>query len=129
MNFLLDTCTLLWFIGEYEKLSPDAILILEDSSNAVFLSYASIWEIAIKFSAGRLEIFQPSFSQFVSEEVEGYDFQRLPIDIQHIQQVAELPFHHRDPFDRLIIAQSMVEDIPIITSDGAFDHYPIARIW
>lgn len=128
MNFLLDTCTLLWFIGEYEKLSPDAISILEDSSNAVFLSYASIWEIAIKCSAGRLEILQPSFSQFVSEEVEGYDFQRLPMDIQHIQQVAELPFHHRDPFDRLLIAQSLVEKIPIITSDAAFDHYPIARI-
>ncbi|MCY3779211.1 MAG: type II toxin-antitoxin system VapC family toxin [Chloroflexi bacterium] len=129
MNFLLDTCTLLWFIGEYEKLSSNAISILEDGSNAVFLSYASIWEIAIKFSAGRLEIFQPSFSQFISQEVEGYDFQKLPIDIPHLQQVAELPFHHRDPFDRLIIAQSLVEDLPIITSDRAFDSYEIQRLW
>ena len=129
MSFLLDTCTLLWFIGEYEKLSPTAKSILENSNNAVLVSYASIWEIAIKFSAGRLEIFQPSFSQFVSQEVEGYDFQRLPIDIQHIQQVAVLPRHHGDPFDRLLIAQSMVENIPIITSDAAFDHYPIVRIW
>ncbi len=129
MSFLLDTCTVLWFIGEYEKLSPKAKFILDDSSNAVFLSFASIWEIAIKFSAGRLEIFQPSFSRFVSQELEGYDFQKLPIDMPHLQQVAGLPFHHRDPFDRLLIAQSMVEDLPVITSDAAFDQYPISRIW
>ena len=103
--------------------------LLQDSRNALFLSVASIWEVAIKANLGRgLELNDP-FAEFIDEQLSGNSFVLLNIRIAHLKSVAVLPTYHRDPFDRMIIAQSLVENIPIITSDRVFDNYPVQRVW
>ena len=129
MNYLLDTAAYLWFVTDSTKLSDNARECLEDSSSEVYLSLASIWELAIKSSLDRgLDLPRP-FHQFVDEELEADRFRILNISVAHLKLVASLPYIHRDPFDRLLIAQSLVEDLPIITSDRAFDSSPVQRIW
>ena len=129
MTFLLDTSSFLWFIYEERRLSDTAFALLEDSGNTVYLSLACIWELAIKVNLGRgLRLRQP-FSEFIDYQLDANRFQLHDIKIPLLKRVAKLPLHHRDPFDRLLIAQSMVEDLPVITSDAAFDQYPIERIW
>jgi len=129
MSYLLDTSSFLWFIYEERRLSLAAMTLLEDSGNAIYLSLASIWEIAIKANLGRgLELRQP-FDEFIDYQLNTNLFQVLNINIFHLKLVADLPLNPRDPFDRLLIAQSMVEDIPVITNDAAFDQYPVSRIW
>lgn len=129
MNYLLDTSSFLWFVYDDKRLSAAAVELLEDSSNAIYLSLASIWEIAIKVNLGRgLELRQP-FPQFIDDQLNRNRFQLLNINISHLKRVADLPLVHRDPFDRLIIAQSQVEGLPVISNDAAFDNYPIQRIW
>ena len=129
MTFLLDTSSFLWFIYEESRLSDTAYSLLEDSGNAIYLSLASVWEIAIKANLGRgLRLRQP-FAEFIDYQLDVNRFQLLDIKIPHLKRVADLRHHHRDPFDRLLIAQSLVENIPVITSDAAFDHYPVERIW
>ncbi len=129
MSFLLDTSSFLWFIYEERRLSLAAMTLLEDSGNAIYLSLASIWEIAIKANLGRgLELRQP-FAEFIDYQLNTNRFQVLNINISHLKQVADLPLIHRDPFDRLLIAQSLAENLPIITNDRAFDAYQIQRVW
>ena len=129
MTYLLDTSSFLWFINEERRLSYAAMSLLEDSSNAMYLSLASIWEIAIKANLGRgLELRQP-FAEFIDYQLTTNRFQVLNINVSHLKHVADLPLIHRDPFDRLLIAQSMVEDLPIITNNRAFDAYQIQRVW
>ena len=129
MSYLLDTSAFLWFVAGDRKLSTQARRILEESSDDFYLSLASIWELAIKHNLGRgLELPRP-FPQFVDIELQAERIQILNIELAHLKFVANLPLHHRDPFDRLLIAQSQVENIPVITSDAAFDHYPIKRVW
>ena len=129
MIYLLDTSSFLWFVYDNDRLSAVAAELLEDTGNAFFLSLASIWEIAIKANLGRgLEIRQP-FSDFIDEQLNINDFQSLNINISHLKLVADLPLFHRDPFDRMIIAQSLAEGLPVIASDHAFDHYPVQRVW
>ena len=114
MNYLLDTSSFLWFVYADKRLSAAAVELLEDSSNAIYLSLASIWEIAIKVNLGRgLELRQP-FPQFIDDQLNRNRFQLLNINISHLKRVADLPLVHRDPFDRLIIAQSQVEGLPVI---------------
>ncbi len=129
MNYLLDTCTLLWFIDDNFRLSNRAKSIIESPDSLIYLSLACIWELAIKSGSGKLELVEPPFSRFVTEELGAYRFKYLQIEFSHLLQVAELPSHHRDPFDRLIIAQSLVENIPIITTDEKFDDYQVRRVW
>ena len=129
MRFLLDTSTYLWFVTVDERLNDNTRKLLEYSEHEVFLSLASIWEMAIKSTLGRgLELPSP-FHQFVDDEIERDRFRTLNITVSHLKRVAELPLIHRDPFDRLLIAQSLVEELPIITSDGMFDAYAIQRVW
>ena len=129
MSYLLDTSSFLWFVDDDKRLSAVAAEILEDSGNAIYLSLASIWELAIKVNLGRgLQLRHP-FPEFIDSQLNTNRFQLLNINISHLKRVAELPLMHRDPFDRLLIAQSQAEDLPIITSDSAFDSYPIQRIW
>jgi len=92
------------------------------------LSLVSIWEVAIKFNMGKLDLPLP-FDEFVDTTIHSYSLRLLNIQIPHLRRVARMPLLHRDPFDRLIIAQSQVENIPVITSDAAFDQYPIQRVW
>ncbi|MCY3915543.1 MAG: type II toxin-antitoxin system VapC family toxin [Chloroflexi bacterium] len=129
MSYLLDTSAFLWFVTGDRKLSTLARRVLEESSDDFYLSLASIWELAIKSNLGRgLELPRP-FVEFVDIELQAERIQILNIELSHLKQVADLPYHHRDPFDRLLIAQSQVENIPVLTSDVAFDSYEIQRLW
>ncbi len=128
MGYLLDTSSFLWFVSDHSRLSAIARRHLEDSGNSVHLSLASVWEIAIKSILGKLELPLP-FDEFIDITILGYSLSVLAIEMEHLRQVAAMPLLHRDPFDRLLIAQSLVEDLPIITSDRAFDSSPVQRIW
>ena len=128
MRILLDTHTFLWFIGGDSRLHKEARRRIEDLENKRFLSTASLWEIAIKASLGKLRLGM-SVTELVHNQVEGNAIDVLGITAAHLDSLARLPFHHRDPFDRLIIAQSLVEEIPVLGKDAAFDLYPIQRLW
>ena len=128
MRLLLDTHSFLWFVGGDSSLSVAARLLIEDVDNSVLLSAASVWEIAIKVSLGKLHLEQP-FDVLIPQQLLANHIELLGITLQHAAIVARLPFHHRDPFDRLLIAQAIVEQIPVITRDPAFDAYPVQRLW
>jgi PIN domain nuclease of toxin-antitoxin system len=128
MRLLLDTHTLLWFIDGSTRLSPRARALIEDEANDIYLSVVSLWEIAIKISLGKLRLTQP-FELLVPQQLGLNAITLLDISINHASHVITLPFHHRDPFDRLLIAQAQVEQMPIVGNDPAFDPYPITRMW
>ena len=128
MRLLLDTHTFLWFIGGDAALSPYARQLIEDSTNERLQSLASLWEMAIKVSLGRLTVPLP-FATLVEEHVYGNAIELFGIAPRHLDVLRTLPFGHRDPFDRLIIAQGQAEDIPIVSRDSAFDDYDIRRLW
>jgi PIN domain nuclease of toxin-antitoxin system len=128
MKYLLDTCTFIWFVSNSTELSLTAKNIIEDEHSEVFLSIISIWEMSVKNSIGKL-IFTKPFEEFIENQITLNEIEILELSIEHIFKVNILPFHHKDPFDRLIIAQSMVENLPIISSDLEFDKYTIKKIW
>lgn len=128
MNILLDTHTFIWFIENHQSLDRHARAVIEDSRSTVFLSIASVWEMAIKVSLNKLHLTEP-FQSFIPAQLIQNDITLLGITIAHALSVATLPLHHRDPFDRLLIAQSIVEQIPLVSADAIFDAYPIKRIW
>lgn len=127
MKLLLDTHTFLWFVNDNPKLSNHLKDLIEDTNNTSYLSVASLWEMSIKFNLGKLTL-DPNYEEFVEREVTTSTIQLLNIELEHLRINSTLPFHHRDPFDRLIIAQSIVEDIPIVSVDSAFDKYSVALI-
>ena len=129
MRYLLDTSVFLWYVSEHPKLGSHLISIIGDRRNTVHLSIVSIWEAAIKFNVGKLDLVTPPFSAWIDRELAANSFDLLEITIPHLKQYADLPLHHRDPFDRLLIAQSIVEDIPVLSGDASFDHYPVQRVW
>jgi PIN domain nuclease of toxin-antitoxin system len=128
MRLLLDTHTFIWYVTDNPRLSAHVKLLIEDENNEKLVNIASIWEMAIKHSIGRLNFSLP-FMEFVGQQLTVSNIGLLEINLQHIEVVASLPLHHRDPFDRLIIAQSMAEQIPILSVDAIFDAYAIARLW
>ena len=128
MKLLLDTHSFLWFIGGHSNLSPTARTLIEGTDNQPLLSKASLWEMAIKVSLGKLT-FAQSFERLIPQQIELNGIELLTIEMEHLAVVAQLPFHHRDPFDRLLIAQAKVEQIPIVGADSQFDAYAIERLW
>lgn len=128
MTHLLDTHTFLWFIGGNDQLSSHARTLIEDQNNDRLLSVASLWEMTIKVSIGKLEVPLP-FTRLVREHVTGNDIDVLPIEPEHLDQQRTMPFHHRDPFDRLILAQALAEELPVISRDDAFSDYPVRVRW
>lgn len=128
MNLLLDTHTFLWFVNDNDNLSEKAKSVIEDAESEVYLSIASIWEMAIKVSLGKLEIQDP-FGDFIQKQIQLNQFTVLNITPSHAAVVASLPFHHRDPFDRMLIAQAKSLQIPLISRDEVFDTYGIGRLW
>jgi len=127
MRLLLDTHTFLWFIGNDPRLSPRAKALLESNAD-LLLSVGSLREIAIKISIGKFRLAQP-FDIFVAQQLADNKIELLPISLAHLGVVSAMSFHHRDPFDRLLIAQAMIEQLPIVSADKAFDAYSVARLW
>ncbi len=128
MNLLLDTHAFLWFITNDSKLSAASLALIQAPANRRLLSLASVWEMAIKLSLGKLTLTQP-FAQFIPEQLRLNRIELLPIQFAHAATVATMPFHHRDPFDRLMAAQCQVEGLPIVSHDQAFDAYSVQRLW
>lgn len=128
MNILLDTHTLLWFVAGDSKLSNTAREAIESADNSALVSVASLWEMGIKISLGKLDIGMP-FNEFVRDEVTGNGMDLLGITASHVARIIQMPFHHRDPFDRLLIAQAEEEGIPIVGRDHAFSAYGATLIW
>ncbi len=128
MKLLLDTHAFLWFVLNDPSLSPIARDLIIDPLNEIFLSPATHWEIAIKISIGKYQLPGP-FESWINTQIQVNDFQILPIEVTHTALVTTLPFHHKDPFDRLLISQSLVEKISIISTDGIFDSYGVSRLW
>jgi PIN domain nuclease of toxin-antitoxin system len=128
VNLLLDTHSLLWFLNEDPQLVPNAKALIEDSSNRKFLSIASCWEIAIKIGLNKLDLGEP-VSTFLPRELLVNKFDLLHIELVHALHVEKLPRHHRDPFDRLLVSQSIIEKIAIVSSDEKFDSYGVVRLW
>jgi len=128
MNYLLDTHTLLWITANDSKLSEKAKELYLNDENEILLSMASIWELAIKSSIKKIS-FETSLEDYIEEHVRNNNIKILGIEISHVIRVEKLAFHHRDPFDRLIIAQAIEEKLPIISNDNIFDKYDIQRQW
>ncbi|MEH1932205.1 MAG: type II toxin-antitoxin system VapC family toxin [Nostoc sp.] len=126
MRQLLDTHTFIWFVMGDSRISVSLKSQIENNDN--LLSIASVWEMAIKSRIGKLS-FGMTFDEFIQQQIIRNSIEFLPITIDHITVVATLPLHHRDPFDRILIAQSVVENLPILSADKIFDTYPIRRIW
>ena len=126
MTVLLDTNAFLWWVADAPRLSRRARKAIEGSQ--CLLSIASCWEMAIKASLGHLEMPSP-LDRFLQQQIEVNGFQLLPVSLEHTAGVSELPFHHRDPFDRLIAAQARHEEIAVVTSDAVFGSYGVKRIW
>jgi PIN domain nuclease of toxin-antitoxin system len=128
MRLLLDTHAFLWFIQGSQNLSATARNLIEDQENEKLLSIASLWEISIKVSIGKLDVGM-AIAQLVSREVYGNGFEVLAIQANHLDELTKLVFHHKDPFDRLIIAQALAERMPVVTRDEAFGRYPVSLLW
>jgi PIN domain nuclease of toxin-antitoxin system len=128
MNVLLDTRAFLWWVDDNSKLSPRAREIISDAGNALFLSAASGWEIAIKARLGKLTL-PDDLERFIADQLVTNAFSSLPIQLSHALHVYTLPAHHRDPFDRILVAQSQLEDMPILTADPQIAQYPVQVIW
>jgi PIN domain nuclease of toxin-antitoxin system len=127
MKALLDTHTFLWAIAEEGKLSRRAQQIYT-GSNDLWLSVASLWEILIKVQAGKLPLPVPA-GPYVVKHLAANHIEVLPINLDHVLRLEALPVYHRDPFDRILIAQSLEEKLPLITADPVFERYPIQAIW
>lgn len=127
MDYLLDTHTFLWFINGDNRLSTSARKAIENSETLKYLSAASFWEMAIKYSIGKLELDMP-FTDLKRHVIDN-GFESLPTTFEHANQLTELTFHHRDPFDRMIIAQAMTEHLIIITKDSIFKKYYKEILW
>lgn len=126
-NYLLDTHTLLWYFGGDVELPVPARLAISDAANTIFISIASLWEIAIKHNLGKLELPRPFDDLDMSIRQDGFEI--LPVRFDELKMVARFPFHHKDPFDRLLIAQSLSNGYPVIGRDEIFDIYGVQRFW
>ena len=127
-RLLLDTHAFLWWVDDAPELSAAARRAIGDVSNECCLSVASCWEMAIKASLGKLRLAK-TVERFVSEQVTANGFTLLNIELRHTAKVEKLPFHHRDPFDRLLIAQAMMEKLSIVSADSIFSDYGVKVIW
>ena len=128
MRLLLDTHSFLWFIAGHQNLSERARNIILDSDNNVLLSIASLWEITIKYGLKKLTLAEP-FDVLIPEQITRNEFEILPIELSHLGELLKLEPHHRDPFDRMLIAQAIIENLTVITNDSAFKKYPVITDW
>lgn len=128
MRLLLDTHVFLWWVGASPELSPAARRAIARPGNECFLSIASCWEMAIKASLGKLRLSE-TVERFVPEQLALNDFRLLPLEFHHVARTETLPFHHRDPFDRLLVAQAMAEKMVLVTADSMAAAYDVKCLW
>lgn len=127
MNYLLDTHTLIWFLEDNKILPSRTRDVIEDNDNTILVSIVALWEIAIKASLGKLTLSQSLEDIIIELDSLGIDL--LPIGIEAVKQVRKIPFHHRDPFDRVMICQGQVNNYTIIIRDPAFGEYAVKIYW
>ena len=128
MRLIINTHAFLWCTVKDERLSQKVIDAVEDIDNEIYLSVASVWEMVIKYQLGKLIL--PSVPDiFIAGQVEINEFEILPVNLYHALEIGNLPFHHKDPFDRMLIAQSKIENMPVISSDGRLKDYGIEIFW
>jgi PIN domain nuclease of toxin-antitoxin system len=125
MTILLDTHIFLWAINEDPKMTKRQREIFRDTNKTLYLSMASVWEVFLKASTGKLALKGGEPETFVRQQMELNRIQLLPIRLEHTAQVVRLPWHHKDPFDRLLIAQSQLEKLPLLTADRWFAAYEV----
>ena len=128
MRLLLDTHTLFWSVEAPPKLSAAAMAVIQDPANDRLLSAATIWELAIKVGLGKITLSIP-YRQWMATAITDLKLSILPITVEYAERQSLLPAHHKDPFDRLLIAQALVDGLPIVGADAAFDPYGIIRLW
>ncbi len=128
MKILLDTQAFLWFVLNDSALSQSACALIVDPLNDILLSPASYWEIAIKVSIGKYQI-PGSFQVWMEHQIEVNEFEILPIKVAHAAAIVILPFHHKDPFDRLLVSPALTEKLPIVSADAELDNYAVTRYW
>ncbi len=128
MKALLDTHVFLWWLAQPDRLSEHALDILRDKSHELYFSAASAWEIAIKMRLGKLTL-PDSPSRIIPRQLELDGIETLPVQLSHALHTAALPLHHRDPFDRLLVAQAQLEKLPILTADPIIAVYGVQVIW
>lgn len=128
MKLLLDTHAVLWFWWDDARLAEHARRLIADASNEKLVSLATPWEVAIKVSLGKLDVGEP-FTGFFPTFMSRSSFEWLPMRQQHFDQVVTLPFHHRDPFDRMLVSQALCEDISLVSRERVFDAYGVRRLW
>ena len=128
MNILLDTHAFLWLITDNDRLSETARQTFLNSENRLFFSAASYWEICIKMSLGKISL-KTGWFQTIQDEMEINAIQWLPVEMPHCAEVTKLPFHHRDPFDRMLIAQAITEDMQLLSRNNRLSAYAIKLIW
>jgi PIN domain nuclease of toxin-antitoxin system len=128
VKLLLDTHTLLWFLGGDDRLSRPARDAIEDLGNVRLYSVAGAWEMAIKVSLGKLRL-STAFDDLIPHQLAANRIALLPVSPEHLSTLVTLPFHHRDPFDRMFVAQAAVEGALLVSADAALDAYGIERLW
>ena len=128
MRLLLDTHTLMWWAGKSKRLPTKVRDLLEDSTNEVFISVANAWEMQIKAQLGKLTLHKP-WSEVVRDQMTTNGFRLLHAELPHIEVLDSLPFHHKDPFDRLLIAQAIHENLTLVSNDPKFPSYPVTLLW
>ncbi|MCW5867665.1 MAG: type II toxin-antitoxin system VapC family toxin [Candidatus Eremiobacteraeota bacterium] len=128
MKYLLDTCVLIWLTSDPEHLSAAAVQALEDPSARLFVSDASVWELCLKWQSGKMQLPQPP-RNWVEDQQKIWSLETAKIERAHLYRMSELPEHHRDPFDRLLIAQAIESGLHILTPDAQIRKYPVAIIW
>jgi len=128
VRLLLDTHAFLWFVLDDPRLRATARALIVDPDNDIAVSPATCWEIAIKVSLGKYQLSEPH-EAFMKREFANNRFRLLPIELRHTAALTTLPFHHRDPFDRLLVAQALVEEIPLLNADATLDAYGVTRLW
>ena len=128
MRLLVDSHSLIWAVDDPSRLSPAAVTALQDPANELLVSAATVWEIAIKVGLGKLTL-SSSYRDWMTQVIATLSLKILPITVDYADAQAALPWHHRDPFDRLLIAQALTDAISIISADGQLDAYGIARVW
>ncbi len=128
MRVLIDSHTLIWYVDQDKLLSVTSHATISDPANTLLLSAGSIWEIGIKVGLGKILLTEP-FTPWMNQAISDLNVTVLPLSVEYVDVQANLPKHHRDPFDRLLVAQAIVEQVSIISPDANLDAYGITRIW